>query len=76
MAFNFVELFATHRSIPISILLEPLLRKLRQESDEQSFELMFYDCKLIYAIIQHKKLNVVSGGPGLELTDFLAEAAL
>lgn len=35
MALSFIELFDAHRSIPVAILLDPLLRKLQQEQMEK-----------------------------------------
>ena len=84
MTLSFIELFDAHRSIPVAILLDPLLRKLQQEQMEKEVVpdrpgLMHFDRQLLRCFIQHRKLKLESapplgyGGCGLDLADFLAE---
>jgi hypothetical protein len=87
MSFSFMSLFQMIRSIPISILLEPLIRKLKhvhlgstdRTSDSTTSEtseafMMHFDIKLLRSVIQHNKLKLSpdQGGSALDLADFLA----
>ena len=57
MTHCFTDLFESQKNIPVSTLLEPLLRKIKDE------EIMEFDRKLLSCLIHHKKLKLEKTSP-------------
>lgn len=76
MSMCFIDLLNQNKSIPINILLEPLLRNYFRLIDSGSFTLELYDCKLLFALIDHRKFSLTGPASGvcLQLVDMLTEA--
>lgn len=82
MVSSFVDLFSTHRSIPVDILLEPLLKHLNQE--RRIIELDSFDYKLLYSIVLHNKLKLGGlmasmpghGGHAIDLIQYLTNLTI
>ena len=56
MSLSFIDLFESHRSIPVAILLDPFLRKLQQDQMERELNpdhqgLLHFDLKLLRCFI-------------------------
>lgn len=85
MALCFAKLFQQHKNIPVGILLEPLIKKMKLEYLNEDghegclYSLLHFDVKLLECLIDHRKLkleyaaNAAGGGTALELQDLLAQ---
>lgn len=81
MSFSFIDLFQTHRGVPIEILLDPLLKHFNQAGSNFP-DLAGFDFKLLYCLIQHRKMKLGSaaegqrGGHAIDLMKYLARFTL
>lgn len=85
MALCFKKLLNQHKNIPVVIVLEPLIKKLKLEylNEDQHhgcvYSLLHFDVQLLECLIDHRKLklenapNAKLGGTALELIDLLAQ---
>jgi len=66
MMTNFTDLFNTHSSIPVTILIEPLLKTM-QSAENQSYIYNVFDFDFLTNIAKHPKLQ--ASPHGLQLMD-------
>ena len=88
MALSFAKLFEQHKNIPVVILLEPLVKKIKLEYLNEDghqgclYSFLHFDVKLLQSLIDHRKLKLDSassaagGGTALALQDMLAQCFL
>jgi hypothetical protein len=58
MLFNFTEIFMSYSSIPVNILIEPLLKTMDNLSNSQNLPFNIFDYEFLSNLLKHPKLTL------------------
>lgn len=56
MMQGFMEVFSSHTTIPVGILIDPLLRTMNGEENNQKYNFNIFDFEFLAHIAKHPKL--------------------